>query len=911
VLPAVIGTRWLTAAKRDGRRRIDDPGDWIRRELVAAFKAGVPVIPVLIDDAEMPTKADLPDDLAWLGQCEFRRLRHRDASGDLARLVAELAALDDDLGAAARASSPAGWPAAGWPVPNQLPAAARYFTGRDDELVTLLRLPDSTAQTMVVSADGMAGIGKTALVVLAAHRLTEAKRYPDGTLFVDLHGYSGRAPTDPADALETLLRGLGVPGPQIPSDLDARVGLYRSVLSRRRVLIVLDNVREEAQVRPLLPSRGSLVLVTSRRRLSGLDEADHLNLDTLPPHEAQQLFRALAGPDRDPGDRRTVEEIVRLCGWLPLAVRIAAVRLRTDRSHNPLTGSQLLNELKTEQQADRLGALVEGDRSVAAAFAVSYRYLSAEQQQAFAALGLHPGVEYEPFATAALLPATPAQAGRLLRGLEQVNLIDQPAPGRYRFHDLIRAYATTLAEARPEADRRAALDRLFDHYAHTTTDAMTLAYAYDADRLPRPPQAVTPAPHLPDMAAAAAWLDSEQANLLAAAAHATAPRPEHTTHQSATLHRHLCVRGHYTDAYVLHQHALTAALATGDAAAQVVALNNLGRAHYMQDRYGPAVDCHTQALQAARVIGNYVGELDALNGLGWVHFTQGHYGPAIDCLTRALEMARPTGHRADELDALTGLGWVHYRQGRYGPAAECYTRALEMARATGHRAGELDALNGLGWVHYAQGKYGPATDCHNRALHAARATGHRVGDLNALNGLGWVHCAQGKYGSATGCHARALQAARAIGDRVGEIHALTGLGRLDCAQERPGPAAEYFGQVLDLACEIGSGSFQFEGRLGLGHTQHATGHLDQALATYQQALDLAGDLDQPAEQARAHDGIARVHHALGQPDQARQHWQHALDILTDLGTPAADELTTAALRAHLDTPDTADPQPPL
>src|SRR5262249_37668766 len=153
-------------------------------------------------------------------------------------------------------------------------------------------------------------------------------------------------------------------------------------------------------------------------------------------------------------------------------------------------------------------------RSVAAAFGVSYRHLPAEQQQAFVALGLHPGVEYEPFATAALLDTSPAHAGRLLRGLEQVNLLDQPVPGRYRFHDLIRAYATTRPGARPEADRRAALDRLYDHYAHTTTDAMRQAYAYDADRLPRPPQAVTPAPRLPDMAAAAAWLDCEQANLL-------------------------------------------------------------------------------------------------------------------------------------------------------------------------------------------------------------------------------------------------------------------------------------------------------------------------------------------------------------------------------------------------------------
>jgi tetratricopeptide (TPR) repeat protein len=895
VLLAVIGTRWLTAAGADGRRRIDDPGDWIRRELEAAFAAGVRVIPVLTDDAQMPTEADLPADLAPLGRCQFRRLRHREAATDLGRLVAELAALDPDLDPAAQESS------AGWPVPNQLPAAARYFTGRDEELTRLLRLPDSTAQTLVVSAvDGMAGIGKTALVVLAAHRLVEAGRYPDGTLFVDLHGYSGPTPTDPAAALESLLRGLGVPGPQIPSGLDARIGLYRSVLTRRRVLIVLDNVRAEAQVRPLLPGGGrSLVLITSRRRLSGLDEADHLNLDTLPAHEAGWLFRAVAGADRDPGDQEIIAEIVGLCGCLPLAVRIAAARLRTDRARTPLTGPQLLTTLRTEQQADRLNALAEGDRSVAAAFAVSYRHLPVEQQEAFAALGLHPGLDYEPYATAALLDTSPAHAERLLHGLEQFNLLDQPKPGRHRFHNLIRAYATTIAEARPEAGRRAALDRLFDHYACTSTRAVALAYPYDTDYLPRPPQAATPGPRLPDHTAAAAWLDTEQANLLAAAAYAASHRPEHTTHQSAILHRHLYLRGHYTDAHALHQHALTAVQATGDPAAHIIALNNLGWVHYEQGRYGPATDCLSRALQAARAADDRHGELSALNGLGRVHHAQGRYGSAAECYTRALEMGQATGNRNGELDALNGLGRVHYMQGRYGPAIDCHTQALQVARAAGHRVGELTALSGLGWVHFTQGRYGPAVDCHTRALEAARAIGDRIRAPIALTGLGDVYRAQGRYSPAADCYTLALEEARATGHRFGELAALTGLGWVHHAQGRYGPAADCFEQVLDLASENGDRNFQFEGHLGLGCTLHATGCPHQALTAHQQALALARDLGQPTDQARAYDGLAQAHHTLGHPDQARRHWQHALDILTALDTLAADELTTANLRARL------------
>jgi len=902
VVVAVIGTRWLTAEAPGGGRRIDDPADWIRRELVEAFTAGVRVVPVVTDGARMPAEDELPAELAPLGRCQFRRLRHRDAEADLARLVAELAELDAGLDAAAAARPSA----VGWPVPNQLPAATRYFTGRQEELARLVQAGDEgTARTLVVSAvDGMAGIGKTALAVLAAHRLTEGGRFPDGSLFVDLHGYSGRTPTNPAQALEGLLRGLGVPGPQIPPDIDARMGLYRSVLARRQVLVVLDNAFDEAQVRPLLPGTSTcLVLVTSRRRMAGLDDADHLTLDTLPLNEAVRLFRAVAGPGRDPGDEQTIEQTVQECGLLPLAVRIAAARLRASRAW---TGQTLLKRLQATQ--DRLTELDDGERSIKAAFTVSYQQLPADQQDAFTVLGAHPGTEYEPWATAALLDTTPEQAGRLLDGLEQVNLLDQPTPGRYTFHDLVRAYATTTARTRTATDRRAALDRLYDHYAYTTTHAAGLAYPYDAAHLPRPAQpATTATPHLPDKAAAVAWLDAELANLLATARHAAGHRPGHTTHQSAALHRHLRTRGHYTDAHALHQHALTAAHTTGD---QTTALNNLGWIYRLQDRYGPAADCHTQALQTARATGNRTGELNALTGIGRVHHEQGRHGPAADCLIQALQTARATGHRTGELDALNGLGNVHHAQGRYGLAADCHTQALQIARATGNRTGELEALTGIGRVHHAQGRYGPAADCYTQALQAARATGHRPGELTALTGIGHIHHAQGRYDPAADCHTQALQTARATGHRNGELTALTGIGRVHHAQGRHGHAADCYTRVLDLAREIGNRNWQLEGHLGLGRTHHATGHPDQALTAHQQALTLAHDLDQPGDQARAHDALAHAHHTLGRADHARRHWQHALHILTTLGTTAAEDITATDIRTRLATLDSPTSPPP-
>jgi DNA-binding SARP family transcriptional activator/tetratricopeptide (TPR) repeat protein len=738
-------------------------------------------------------------------------------------------------------------------VPRQLPGPPQLFTGRAGELAALDEVRDASA--VVISAiDGMAGVGKTALALRAAHRI--ADRYPDGQLFLDLHGHTpGTEPVEPVDALDYLLRALGVPGTQVPSGLAERAALYRTRLAGRRMLILLDNAATETHVQPLLPGApGCLVLVTSRRRLAGLDHTQTLSLDILPVPDAVALVTRTVGDERTAGEPAgLVAELAELCGRLPLAIRIAAARLR---SHPAWDLSHLVERLRDRR--DRLIELDAGQRSVTAALDLSYQHLSPDQQHTYRLLGLHPGPEFDRYATAALLDSSPGRAGRMLDQLLDAHLLEEPVTGRYRFHDLTRAHA-----ARTGADvETAAVDRLLDHYRHTAALAMDAGYPFEREHRPQIPPVHTPYPDLSDPATALAWLDTELPNLMSATAYAAGhDRPEHVLHLAAILHRHLRSRGHQDDAATLHRRALATARATGHRA----------------------------------------GELAALIGLGHVHRQLDRYDEAIEHFERALHLARDIGHRAGELDVLNGLGRVHWMQGRYGPATETFGRAQRIARDIGHRAGELDALIGLGHIHWMRGELARAADNYQQVLRIARAAGHRHGELVAMNGLGDIHRQLGRQAQAVDQYRPALRIARAAGDRVGQLLALSGLADAYRRQRRYRQAGEQYQQILDIARESSDRNYEYEARQGLGRLRYATGNPAAAIAHHDNALALADELGQPVDQARAHDGLARAHDALHHHDVARKHWQEALTILTGLGIDHTDEeeTTAATIRAHL------------
>ena len=668
-------------------------------------------------------------------------------------------------------------------------------------------------------------------------------------------------PREPAEALDHLLRALGVPGPQIPADLDDRAALYRTRLADQKILILLDDAATETQVAPLLPgSPGCLVLITSRRRLSGLDPTHTLSLDTLPAPEAASLFVQTAGEGRlsdEPPD--LVAELVELCGWLPLAIRIAAARLR---SHPAWSLRHLVQRLQDRQH--RLSELEAGQRSVTATLDLSYQHLSPDLQRTYRLLGLHPGPDIDMYATAALLDSTLPPVRRMLDRLLDAHLLFEPAAGRYRFHDLTRAHAAnTAARDQTQSTRHMALNRLLDYYRHTAALAVDTAYPYERERRPEVPPASTPGPDLRDPTAALGWLDDELPNLLAAARYtAEHGRSQHVVHLSTILHWHLHSRGRYHDAETLHHQALATARATGQPAGEMDALTRLGHIHRLQDRHMQAADHLEDAVRIAR---------------------------------------RPPATAPVSLDALVGLGHVHWRQSRYAQAADHFGQAVRIARATGHRAGELSALTGLGRLDWMQGRYAQATGHFRQALRIARATGHRPGELNALTCLGQIQLRQGRYVQAADHFQPALRIARATGYRAGELAALTGLTQVHSRQGRHEQAIHGYQQLLELARELADRNWQFEAMQGLGRLRHATGDPDTAVAHHDRALALASELGQPLDQARAHDGLAHAHHALNQHEQARKHWQHALNILTDIGVDRTDdeETTTAAIRAHL------------
>ncbi|MFC1411521.1 tetratricopeptide repeat protein [Streptacidiphilus sp. N1-12] len=794
-------------------------------------------------------------------------------------------------------------------APCQLPYDTRLFTGRARELDQLLSLarsaPAGSACGMVVisAIDGMGGVGKSALAVRAAHRARA--QFPDGQLFVDLHGHTaGTAPVSPADALDWLLRSLGVPPQQIPEDLSTRAALYRERLADTRTLIILDNAASSAQVRPLLPgTSGCLVLITSRRRLTGLDDAHSLAVDLLPGPDAVALLREAAGPGRVPADDPAADELVELCGRLPLAIRIAAARLRHQRG---LRLESLVELLRDEHH--RLTHLTDEDRSLTAVFATSFASLAPAEQNLLRLLARVPGHDVDSYAVAALADTDQRTAEQLLESLLDHNLMVQRVPGRYLFHDLVGLYArSTVEEPQAGAGAKAAdedpdapLHRLAGYYQQAAAQANEhLARHTRPGRHLAPAVSVTlPAPT--DRAGALGWMRSEYQNLLALLGHpVAASMPWFTVSLSADLAAFLLMEGRWGQAAALHQSAVTAAAAAGDRGGEPDALCDLGRVRHATGDYHAAAELYEQALTIHQKLGDRHGEANDLHELGRIRLLTGEIREAAWLHERALATFRALGDRLGEARALCDLGRARHSLGDSPGAVELSLQVLDLYRIMGDRRGEAAALHDLAFVLDETGDWGGAGKFYQEALTIYQDLNSVQGVANTLRGLGRVQRAAGDHQGAAELHQRSLDACREAGSRHGEADSLRGLGQAREALGDSREAIALYQQALALYREIGGRLGETTTLLDLAALTERTTGPGAALPLHQQALALARDTDRALDQAHALDGAARCALALGDRAGAQAHLEDLVALYRRLDSPAEAEAAArlSALRA--------------
>lgn len=740
----------------------------------------------------------LHDDLGAEPSVELQQLHHAILNRD--------PALD-----AVRPSPPTALPA---PTPRELPADVAAFTGREEELALVAKVLATVSQPgpVVISAiDGVGGVGKSALALHAAHRVADL--YPDGQLYVDLQGATaGLAPLDPLEVLGRFLRALGVAGDQVPDQVDEAAARFRSQVAGRRLLVVLDNAADQAQVRQLLPGTpGCGVLVTSRRSLFGLSGADQLRLGLLSEAEAVALLRRLVGAERVAAEPSAAEEIARWCGYLPLALRIAAARL-VARPEWPL--ARLAQRLSDTRQ--RLDELELAEVGVRASLAVSHEGLTGGDDpveraaaEAYGLLGVWDGPQLSVGVAARLLDQPERHAERVLERLVDARLLDTPAPGRYQWHDLLRLYAREDAAARyTEPQRNSAIARVLRFYVATAWHSSMLLRPGDYRPEWIEDHWFTGGIEFPNADAALEWLETERVNLLAAVtqAAAVAELAAAAVPLAYALFGFLLDHHHLRDLAQVNQIALAAAQRIDDRAGQASALNDLGVAHERLESYDDALDYYQRSLAIRQEVGDHLGAAATLQHLGEAYGRLGRYDEAQGALRRGLTINRQVGNQAATAHNLLTLGMIYEQLDRCLEAQDCVEEAVDISREVGDPSGEERGLNALGTIYMRLGRHRTAHECVQQGIAMSRKAGHRWREAEGLYRLGTIHHAEQQYTEALDCY----QQSRAI---CQELH--------------------HHDDEAEVLRE-------------LGVTLRALGRVDEARSRWQEALSIFEDLQLPA-----------------------------------------------------------------
>ncbi|MQA25744.1 MAG: tetratricopeptide repeat protein [Micromonosporaceae bacterium] len=725
------------------------------------------------------------------------------------------------------------------PAPRQLPAEAGGFVGRVEELARLDAVtgPDGPRSLVVIS--GVAGVGKTALAVRWARQA--ADHFADGQLYVDLRGHALASTMTAAQALSLLLAALGVPESQLPVSQDALAGRYRSVTAGRRLLVVLDNAATAAQVRPLLPGgQDCAVVVTSRSALSGLaarEGAAHLRLGVLDEAESHWLLREAVGSDRVAAEPAAAEDLARLCGRLPLALRIAAAQIaeRADRSI-----AAYASELTAGDRLAGLAADGDDETAVRAAFDLSYGTLRADARLLFRRLGLAPGPSIGADAAAVLAGIAPEDASRLLGVLSDVHLVEAAGSGEHRMHDLVRLYARQRAQ-RDDSPLAAteAVSRLLQWYAASARAAGELV-APTVSHLPMPdPPAGVPSTRFADRDDALEWLERQRGNLMAAVEHAARRELWPMVLRLADgIRGFLHHRGYRADWLAAVHRGLDAARRAADEAGEAAMHMSAGLAHWSAGDPQHAVEHYDRCLELQRKLGNRVGEAGTLGNLALAYHSLGRAEEAISYHRESLAASRRIGDRDREADALNNFGFLCCELARLDEAAESLEAARRLYRELGRPEREAGAEVNLGLVRHEQGRLADALRHQRRAMDLANRTGRGVLAEIMVN-LAATYRDLGRYEQAVRYARRALTAAGESGDKVVEATALNACGGLLRLRGEPEQAAPHHDRALTLATQMGNPREEAEALLGLAESGVLAGAGAGAVRHAERAVEIA------------------------------------------------------------------------
>jgi len=634
------------------------------------------------------------------------------------------------------------------PLVTGLPRVDSYFSGRSRELSEVIAVVAANHGSRICVVHGLAGVGKTTLAVRAAGSV--ADWFPDGILYIDLYGYSvGLTPLAPAEALYRLLRRIGVATERIPAEDEERAALWQSLLAPRRLLLVLDNAHDVAQIRPILPpTTECAAIVTSRRRLAGLDDAGAVALDVLEPAEAAELFTQVAGRGRiarEPAAEATVSRIAARCGLLPLALRIAAARYRTN-------AAQRLSDLDTylADTHTRLAVLDDEQRSAVASFQVSLSDLPAAAQRSFVLLALHPGPDFDTYAAAAIMGEAQSAAIQHLHRLVDQNLLIDHAPGRHRFHDLIVAFAREHAPSPvPPDERSAAVRRAAEYYLRAAEHADVILTPH---RFRVPLEVQDHGAQLPTFAnfdSARDWFAVEHANLADICLAAGAAGLDTICWQLAyTLRGYYFLTKQWQPWLVTHEAAQAAAQRCGNRRGEAMIINNLGLAYLERGDHELAAGHYRQALDMFSDLDDRHGEQTARANLAWLHFLQGQYAQFLAEAELVLAFYRRNGAVRNAAITQRGIGLAKVALGGIQEAIEELSAALATFVELDLRLDMAMTLNGLGEAYLRSGDRSRSAELFTRAVAASQESGSQFERARAHQGLGQLAADQGDQAGA-------------------------------------------------------------------------------------------------------------------------------------------------------------------